>query len=182
MPKVKKILVPIDFSEESSRALRYAVSLATETKSEVIVLHVVEKRRQHNSLVSSLAVLEGCSYAANDAPTIPVDLLLQERALDLWNFIQMSVKGNSPVRITRKLRMGSLVKEIAAITEKENIDLMVLELRRRFPFGDFAALKLLKEISRIPCPILLNSPIESDGHEAKRPVVSFQTNRRETTA
>ena len=93
MPKVKKILVPIDFSEESSRALRYAVSLATETKSEVIVLHVVEKRRQHNSLVSSLAVLEGCPYAANDAPTIPVDLLLRERALDLWNFIQMSVKA-----------------------------------------------------------------------------------------
>jgi nucleotide-binding universal stress UspA family protein len=181
MRNVEKILVPVDFSEQSAKALRYALSLAKKMKGEVIALHVVERRRQHNSLLSSLAVLEGSPYMTDYSPNLPLDLLLRERALDLWNFIHMNVKDNGPVRITRKLRMGTLVKEISAVTEEENIDLIVLELRRRFPFRDSSALKLLKVIGRIPCPVLLNSPIERS-HEANRPLVSLETNRRETIA
>jgi nucleotide-binding universal stress UspA family protein len=43
MRKLNKILVPIDFSEESARALRYALSLAKETRAELVALHVIEK-------------------------------------------------------------------------------------------------------------------------------------------
>jgi nucleotide-binding universal stress UspA family protein len=132
MRNAEKILVPIDFSEQLAKALRYALSLAKKMKGEVIALHVVERRRQHNSLLSSLAVLEGSPYMTDDSPNLPLDLLLRERALDLLEF-HMNVKDNGPVRITRKLRIGTLVKEISAVTEEENIDLIVLELRRRFP-------------------------------------------------
>src|SRR5947209_8043307 len=43
MSQFKKILVPIDFSEQSVNALKYASSLAKDTRAEVIVLHVVKK-------------------------------------------------------------------------------------------------------------------------------------------
>ena len=43
MSQFKKILVPVDFSEQSANALEYAYSLARETKAEVLVVHVVKK-------------------------------------------------------------------------------------------------------------------------------------------
>jgi len=43
MRKLTKILIPIDFSEESARALRCALSLAKETRAELVALHVIEK-------------------------------------------------------------------------------------------------------------------------------------------
>jgi nucleotide-binding universal stress UspA family protein len=46
MRKLNKILVPIDFSEESARAIRYALSLAKETRAELVALHVIKKSRR----------------------------------------------------------------------------------------------------------------------------------------
>ncbi|HEV2666477.1 MAG TPA: universal stress protein, partial [Blastocatellia bacterium] len=42
MQNVKKLLVPIDFSPESEKALKYASSLAKQIDAEVIALYVVE--------------------------------------------------------------------------------------------------------------------------------------------
>jgi nucleotide-binding universal stress UspA family protein len=44
MNTVRKILVPIDFSEDSANGLKYAVSLAQKTQAELIVLHVTQKK------------------------------------------------------------------------------------------------------------------------------------------
>ena len=54
MHKVRKILVPIDFSPESGRALRNAATLARETKAQLIALHVIdEKTSETGSLWSA---------------------------------------------------------------------------------------------------------------------------------
>ena len=42
--KLKKILVPTDFSERSQKALKYALQFAKQFKSEITLLHVVEVR------------------------------------------------------------------------------------------------------------------------------------------
>jgi nucleotide-binding universal stress UspA family protein len=39
---VERILCPIDFSEASEAALRYAIALATWFRAEIRVLHVVD--------------------------------------------------------------------------------------------------------------------------------------------
>jgi len=44
MRKVEKILVPIDFTGESARALKRAMALAMENGAELIALHVVDAR------------------------------------------------------------------------------------------------------------------------------------------
>ena len=62
MRKVNRILVPIDFSEESVRALKYAVSLAEETRSELVALHVIEKTDDSDTFMSSVAPLEGSPF------------------------------------------------------------------------------------------------------------------------
>ena len=40
--KIERILLPTDFSDHSLAALKYAVELAREHESEVVLVHVVE--------------------------------------------------------------------------------------------------------------------------------------------
>ena len=41
---LKKILVPIDFSDPSKKAFQYALRLAEQFDSEIVLLHVIELR------------------------------------------------------------------------------------------------------------------------------------------
>ena len=62
MNTVRKILVPIDFSEDSADGLKYAVSLAQKTQAEVVVLHVTQKK-EADAFLDLLAVMERSAYA-----------------------------------------------------------------------------------------------------------------------
>ena len=90
MNTVRKILVPIDFSEDSADGLKYAVSLAQKTQAELIVLHVTQKS-EADSFLDLLAVMEGAPML-NRPAGIPVDRLLSEKALDLYRFIEKVVE------------------------------------------------------------------------------------------
>jgi len=182
MRQVKKILVPIDFSEASARALKYALSLATETRAEVVALHVVEETDASDFFVSAVAVLEGSPFPVSEFPRIPVDVRLRERSVDLWNFIGGIVGANDQVKVTKRLRMGSLAREIAIFVQKENVDLIVLELRKRFLFPNLAALRLLKTIRSLRCLVLLNPAIEGHSREPRKPVPLIRPTPEETIA
>ena len=141
----------------------------------LVALHVIEKTDDSDFFMSSVAVLEGSPFPVNEFPAIPVDVLLQERSLDLWNFIGRTVEANNQVKITKRLRMGSLVKEIAAIdSRKIDIDLIVLELRKRFLFPDLATLRLLRFIRRLDCPVLIGSPLAQDRREPGKALALIQ--------
>ena len=153
MQKVEKILVPIDFSDESGAALRDAASLVGETKAKLIALHVIDVCAESDFLLSCIARVEGFPLQLDDPGNFPMDVLRRERALDLWNFVDRTVGSASGDRITNLIRMGSLAKEIAAVIRAEHVDLLVLKLRRRFVLPDLAALKLLRIARRLSCPV-----------------------------
>jgi len=160
MNTVRKILVPIDFSEDSANGLNYAVSLAHKTQAEVIALHVTQKE-EADSFVNFLAVMEGAPML-NPPAAIPVDRLLREKALDLYNFIEKVIRNPGPLKIRRKVALGNKAEKILGVAKEENVDLMVLAVRKQsfFPYL-LARGKLLKMISRMPCPVLLKpSPDE----------------------
>jgi nucleotide-binding universal stress UspA family protein len=154
MNGVRKVLVPIDFSEDSAEALKYAVSLAQKTEAELIVLHVTQRKEAH-SFLDSLAVMEG--LPVQTCPNgIPVDQLLREKALDLYRFIEGVVRNPGPLKITRKVVLGDKANKILEIVKEENIDLVVLPIPRRSFFSYLMARgKLLKLISRCPCPVVV---------------------------
>jgi universal stress protein A len=154
MNTVRKILVPIDFSEDSADGLKYAVSLAQKTQAELIVLHVTQKK-EADAFLDLLAVMEGAPML-NPPATIPVDRLLSEKALDLYRFIEKVVRNPGPLKIRRKVALGNEVEKILRVAEEENIDLVVLAVPQKslFPY-QMAGGKLLKMISRMPCPVLL---------------------------
>lgn len=154
MDGVRKILVPIDFSEDSADGLKYAVSLAQKTDAELVVLHVAQKKEAH-SFLDSLAVMEGLPVLT--CPNgVPVDRLLSEKALDLYRFIERVVRNPGQLKMTRKVALGDKANKILEIVKEENIDLVVLPILRRSFFSYLMARgKLLKVISRCPCPVLL---------------------------
>jgi len=154
MNAVRKILVPVDFSEDSASNLKYAVSLAQETQAELIVLHVTQKK-EAASFLDLLAVMEG-SPMLNPPPAIPVDRLLREKALDLYHFIKNAVRNPGRLKITRKVALGNKAETILQVSKDEGIDLVVLAVQKKSLFAFLMARgKLVKMISRFPCPVLL---------------------------
>jgi nucleotide-binding universal stress UspA family protein len=155
MNRVQKILVPINFSEDSANGLKDAVSLAQETKAELLVLHVTQKK-ETESFLNFLAVMEGWPTLNPPAP-IPVDRLLGEKALDLYRFIAKVVKNPGRLKIRRKVALGNKEEQILGVAQQENIDLVVLGMRKKsfFPYL-MARTRLLKMIAQIPCPVLLS--------------------------
>jgi nucleotide-binding universal stress UspA family protein len=152
MNKVRKILVPINFSEDSANGLKYAVSLAEKTEAELVVLHVTQKK-DADSFLDLLAVMEGAPML-NPPAAIPVDRLLREKALDLYRFIEKVVRDPGRLKIRRKIVLGDKAKKIARVAREERVDLVVLGVRKK----SMAQGKLLKMISRFHCPVLLKPP------------------------
>ena len=160
MNTVRKILVPIDFSEDSADGLSYAVSLAQKTQAELVALHVTQKEVA-DSFLNFLAMIEG--YPALNHPAgIPVDRLLREKALDLYHFIEKVVRNSGQVKITRKVALGNEAEKILGAVKDERIDLVVLPVPKTSFFPYLTARgSLLRMISRFPCPVLLKpSPEE----------------------
>src|SRR5262249_26135934 len=104
MNRVNKILVPVNFSDDSANGLKYAASLAEETQAELVVLHVTQKE-EARSFLNFLAVMEG--WPVPDTPSaIPVDRLLREKALDLYHFVEKVIRNPGRLKIRRKVTLG----------------------------------------------------------------------------
>ena len=154
MNTVQKILVPVDFSEDSANGLNYAVSLAQKTQAELVVLHVTQKE-DADCFLDLLACMAG-GPMLNPPAAIPVDRLVREKSLDLYNFVEKAVRNPGPVKIRRKIALGNRAEKIREAALDENCDLVVLAVQRQsfLPYL-MARGKLLKVISRMPCPVLL---------------------------
>ena len=136
-----KILIPVDFSEDSASGLKFAFSVAQKTDAELVVLHVTQK--------DAVPML-------NRSAGIPVDKLLREKALDLYNFIEKVVRNPGRVKIRRKVVLGNKAEGILRTANEELIDLVVLTFRKQ-PYFRYlmARARFLRVIARMPCPVLL---------------------------
>jgi nucleotide-binding universal stress UspA family protein len=153
MRKIEKILVPIDFSENSANRLRYAAALAREMNAEVFVLYVFDKN-ERNRFLETLAVFEGWPMPPHRP--VPMDICLREKSLDLYNFIHTVIPYPGALRINKRVRMGTPDKEILATAKAERIDVIIVEApKNRFLSYLFPRGALLKFPWKVPYPVLL---------------------------
>jgi hypothetical protein len=111
-----------------------------------------------------------------------MDVLLRDKTQALANFIESTTEGSHGVKITKRVTLGSRVKEIAATAQEENIDLVVLKLRKRFPLGDWATLRILRFMRALACPVLLDPPIAGDKVAAKTSLLLLRPTPEENIA
>ena len=126
MSVFNNILVPVDGSEHSSRAIEYAFEIASKFGSKLILLHVYFFALP----VTSSPVLPGVpNYAVMTQESIDV---LSQKAKKEANQILVQatnlVKAKNVV-VKSLLREGRVVPEILKILETEKVDLIVMGAR-----------------------------------------------------
>jgi len=173
MQKVRKILVPIDFSQESGRALRAATELGRETGAQIVALHVIDEKAERGFLLSGIAPVDGLPFLLDSDATVPVDVMLRERTLDLWNFVSEYAGRMQQERVRKVVKMGKLSREIATLMGHEQVDLLVLKQPQRRIFPDLATLKLVTLAGRYSCPVLLDPPAPRDRSEPKNGLLAI---------
>lgn len=108
----KKILCPVDFSDYSSLALRYAVALARENDAELLVYHSIP------DLSQAISYVEG-----NYIQTVS-DLLTSRAETKLADYVKERVP--SAIRTASNVGAGNPPEAILATCRKEQIDLIVM--------------------------------------------------------
>lgn len=158
MTKIRKILVPIDFSDRSGPAIEHGVNIAKHFNAETVFLHAVP----------------GLPYQAAFASSLPGGLLwtpgpeleqdLSERLRDL---VESVVPGHSGERLVVK---GPVDSVITGTVKKLGIDLVVMPTAgagpfRRFLLGSVTA----KVLNDTDCPVLTGPHVEAIEAFALRP-------------
>ncbi|HKY09281.1 MAG TPA: universal stress protein [Candidatus Binatia bacterium] len=153
MKRVNRILVPTDLSEHSRRALVYSCGLAAEEKAALTILHVVNDPSAWEFYADDPPLSH-----RNGAP-LPVDRVLAEKSIDLNRFLEPSMPDlRRTAQATKRVVLGSVPEQIAAVAKETSIDLIVMSPRgrglRRTLFGSVTDI-----VTRTsPCPVLTLAP------------------------
>ncbi|WKZ73293.1 MAG: universal stress protein [Ignavibacteriaceae bacterium] len=142
MIQYKKILVPIDFSDYSKQAMKYASELAGIFNSEIILIYVVEPIIYPPDLSIGQIALPTLTYQIDENAKEELDRVAGE-------IIPKEIKFTSIVKL------GKPFIEIIGVAESENIDLIVISTHghtgvEHMLFGSTAD----KVVRKAHCPVL----------------------------
>jgi universal stress protein A len=141
--RLKRILVPLDFSGESRRALPQAIGLAEKFGARIVLVHVVAP-----VLAPTMPPAMGISLEA-----VPVPGLRKAAANQLH---ERGEKLVPPALYERSIvSMGHPASEIIAIAERIGADLIVLTTHGRSGITRFLMGSTAEQVVRhAPCPVL----------------------------
>jgi len=140
--RLKKILVPTDFSKSSAKALDYALAFAKQSQAEIILLHVVEPI-SYPMYGQELAV---------DLSGFQADLAEASRKR-LAKFSQEQAAGQGPLKLL--ISEGGASWEIVETAKAEDADLIIISTHghtglRHALLGSTAE----RVVQHAPCPVL----------------------------
>jgi nucleotide-binding universal stress UspA family protein len=142
-PEYKTILCPLDFSEASTRALEYALSLAKEADARVILLHVVEDLLANADMetLGHLSLGDYYRHVEQDAATRLKGMIPSQAGA--WSTPQP--------RVMR----GRAYREILKVVADEGVDIVVMGVQGkgavdRLVFGSTTH-RVIREAG---CPVL----------------------------
>lgn len=155
-PQTRRILVPIDFSDQTHAALAYARELARMYEARVDLLHVVEE-----AVLSHVYGLDLVSDAVNDVEADTRQALENLMISDIGNLFGGAVH----------VVVGQPAQSIARFAEQIDTDLIVIFSHGRTGVRRFVMGSVAESIIRTaPCPVftvktfgkpILKQPIES---------------------
>ena len=143
--KIKSILVPVDFSPESEKALAYAIPVAQQFGAKLTVLHVVEPTATRDFITSFPLVVENDKLMTDCK--IHLDRIVRDLAID-------------PKLMEKTLvRYGRSFQEITDAARTLKTDLIIISTH------GYSGLKhaLLgstteRVVQHAPCPVLVVRP------------------------
>lgn len=146
MTKFKKILVPIDFSENSPKVLQTAVDVAERFGASLSIIFVVQSFED---------------YSGFFVPHMPIsqfeDEMLEGAEKKMASFLAENLKPKQPH--TSKVIKGDIAEEIIGYASENNISMIVMGTHgykglEKALFGSVAE----KVVKTSPCPVLTINP------------------------
>jgi nucleotide-binding universal stress UspA family protein len=147
---LKKILVPVDFSDHSRKALNYAIPFAEQFHATLHVLYVVEPTIYPADL----------SFGQVGLPNLEAEL----RSKSEQELVQLVAEMvGDRVLATAVIRTGLPFVEIIAFAREEDVDLIIVATHghtgvEHILFGSTAE----KIVRKAPCPVLVVRADERD--------------------
>ena len=141
---ITRILVPVDFSSHSDRALRYATRLAARLGASVELLHVVDNPFASGAWTSEIYV-----------PSLPqmLESLLSEAIKRLT--AMKSVVASQGVDVETNVLTGQPAHTIVEHAHGGGFDLIVMGTHGRTGFSHaFVGSVAERVVRRAPCPVL----------------------------
>ncbi len=146
---IKKILVPIDGSEYSIKAVQYAVMQAKLTGAEIIAIHVLGQL----PLVSTAAME---TYYGNVKMSNAFLKAAKEEGSKWLSKVEGMAKQEGVPISTEVLYDGSVVQSIVDFASKKNIDLIVMATRGRTKFKKLLLGSVASGVvTHANCPVLV---------------------------
>jgi universal stress protein A len=152
---IKQILVPIDFSECSSEALKYASNLASDTGAQLTILHVDELL---DATIPSIPPVEGGYFleAAWDAERREVREMLVQ-----------TIPANANVKYEHQYLRGLPQHEILEFADRQPVDLIVMGSHGRRGISRLLMGSVAEAVMRkANCPILVVKPPAKESDDA----------------
>ncbi len=138
--KLKKILVPIDFSDCSRKALAYAGPFAKQFDASLTLLYVVQ-----------------VNYAVGDFGAIDFPMLEEEIRTNAQKEMLALVKKDIGEQVPAEtlLRVGRPVQEIVAAAKEQEIDLIIISTHGHTGLKHVFLGSVTENVVRYaPCPVL----------------------------
>ena len=141
--ELKRILVPIDFSEHSKNALKYAIPFAQQFKASIYLIYVVEPTIYPADF----------SFGQIGFPNVEEELRTRGSE-ELGHLIKNEIAGK--VASSKVVRTGKPFYEIIQYASEESIDLIIIATHghtgmEHILFGSTAE----KVVRKAPCPVLV---------------------------
>jgi nucleotide-binding universal stress UspA family protein len=148
-PDIKKVLAPIDFSDYSKSALKYAVNFVKAFNAELILIYVVEP------------VIYPPDFSMGQIAMPSIDVEMDKRAKEeLDNLAKKEIP--SEIKSATIVKTGKPFLEILETATEEDIDLIIIATHghtgiEHILFGSTAE----KVVRKAPCPVLtLRAPVK----------------------
>jgi nucleotide-binding universal stress UspA family protein len=144
MPEIKKILSPVDFSETSQAALRYAIDMASRVGASIEIIHAFTPP----------------SFALPDGAIMAQPGYLAEVSNELQKSLDELVRRYSGrgVPIEARLLEGFAAAEVTRVAEEDGIDLIVMGTHGRTGLKHFLLGSVAERVVRTSTVPVLTVP------------------------
>jgi len=145
---IRNILAPIDFSDYSKNALKYATQFAKEFNAKLYLIYVVEP------------MIYPADFSMGQIAIPSTDVDLHARAEEELNNLAKTI--DSSLKVETTIRTGKPFVEIIEEAKEKDIDLIIIASHghtgvEHLLFGSTAE----KVVRKAPCPVLtLREPIK----------------------
>jgi universal stress protein A len=140
---LKKVLVPIDFSETSKKALQYAVRFAEQFSCEIVLLHVVEPEIP--------PAFDGYMIAPP-----PISNGTGVRRANRLKTLVSSARAAGAIHVNSTVRPGLPAHEIVEAAKDLDVDLIVIATHGLTGWKHFCIGSVAERVVRAaPCPVLV---------------------------